>query len=157
MRGRGEFLSPEQWNSLEQSSLNKFFTSKCFLPNEEKYEQHSWQGITTCSHMLLVKLMNLLLGLNILFRLPHTLTCFHVLECSFFAKYWKHFVKTMFASIKYVLWDWTSGLVLNHENLSYVAMPIIFRVGTIQVEEKIIFYLKSIYQYIFWLVHFLFL
>lgn len=89
-RGRGKFLiSSEQWNSLEQWSLNKFFTSKYLLPNEEKYEQHSRQDITTCSHLLLVKLMNLLLGLNILFDLSHTLICFHLLECSFFTKYWK--------------------------------------------------------------------
>lgn len=72
-RGRDKFLiSSEQWNSLEQWSLNKFFTSKYLLPNE-KYEQHS--SITTCSHLFLLKLMILFLDVNVLLDFSHTLIC----------------------------------------------------------------------------------
>lgn len=102
-RGRREFLiSSEQWNSLEQWSLNKFFTSKYVLPNEKKYEQHSWQGITACSHLLWVKLMNLLLDLEILFDLPHSglFLSSRMFFFFFFSKFWKYFVKTTFASVK---------------------------------------------------------
>lgn len=75
-RWRDKFLiSPEQWSGLEPWSWNKFFTSKYFLPNEEKYEQHSWQGTAACSYLLLGKLMNLLLELNILFAFITCILC----------------------------------------------------------------------------------
>lgn len=44
--------------------------------------------------------MNLLLELHILFHLPHTLICYHFLECSFLQNTEDaYFVATMFAFI----------------------------------------------------------